>query len=140
MSESKPDATARIHGTRKKKARRKEELTKPTAKPVDIDELRAEKLNEIQLDALKVRNPLQSALKGAAGDLLFLAHKMKQAIVTALNEPEGASQFDKVTPTIELFLKVSRQADRFAQIDQRMVETQKTQADNDPRASGRTGI
>jgi len=140
MSEVTPEATPGLPRVRKKKARRTAEGVQPTAQPVDIDQLRAEKLNDIQLDALQVRNPLQGALRGAAGDLLFLSHKMKQALVEMLEESGGVSPFDKATPTIELFLKVARQADRFAQLDQRMVETQREQADNEPPAGDQTEI
>ena len=114
---------------RKKKVKRPDGSAKSITKPVDIDQQRVEKLNAIQLEALKMSNPLQSALKGAAGDLLFLSHKMKQTIIATLDESAEASQIDKATPMIELFLKVSRQADRFAHIDQRIAETQQARPD-----------
>lgn len=129
MSEVNPDKAVTQQRVRKNKARSPEESVKPVAKPVDIDQLRTAKLNEIQVEALKVSNPLQSTLKGAAGDLLFLGYRMKKTIVATLDESEDLSQFDKATPIIELLLKVSRQADRFAHIDQRIAETQKAQSD-----------
>ena len=140
MSEVKSDATAGHARVRKKKVRRTEETVEPKVKPVDIDQLRVEKFNEIQVDALKVRDPLQSAIKGAAGDLFFLCHKMKQVIVATLDESKGVSRFDKATPAIELFLKVSRQADRFAQIDQRILDTRSAQANRVPVGEGEPGI
>lgn len=112
--------------SRKKKVRPKgQDLpTKPPDDEIDIDQRRVEKLDELQLDALEASNPLQGGLRSAAGDLLYIGLQMKRTIVANIGGRMGMSDVDRVSPSIELLLRVSRQADRLASLDQRFSETQ----------------
>lgn len=119
---------------RKKKVRPKGQglPAKPLADEVDIDQRRVEKLDELQLNALQAPNPLQGGLRSAAGDLLYIGLQMKRTIVANIGGQMGVSDFDRVSPSIELLLRVSRQADRLASLDQRFSETQQVKRSNLP--------
>ncbi|MCA9125153.1 MAG: hypothetical protein KDB11_33490 [Planctomycetales bacterium] len=85
---------------------------------------RLQRLQDLMQDAITEPNPLQSNLRATAGDVLALAYRLQQAISTGVEHAAAdVAQFEKLVPSIELYLKLTRQADRFAQIDFRLFES-----------------
>ncbi|MBC8355318.1 MAG: hypothetical protein H8E66_25355 [Planctomycetes bacterium] len=119
-----PDSAPKQVRKKKVRAKGQDLPAKPPAAEIDIDQRRVEKLDELQLNALESPNPLQGGLRSAAGDLLYIGLQMKRTIVANIGGQMGVSDFDRVSPSIELLLRVSRQADRLASLDQRFSETQ----------------
>lgn len=137
-------------GNHKKKVRRASRplSAKPASDQMTIDQRRLRQLDKLQLDALQAGSPLQGALQGATGDLLSIGHHMTQSILAALDPPIAGpiacptpaplstAALEQLSPAIELLLRVSRQADRLASLDQRIDESQHAQLSTQPATAG----
>jgi hypothetical protein len=133
------DSTERVAARpprKKKKVRPKEaEPESPIVGP-DIDEERIDKLKDLQRNALKMSDPLRGALRSMAGDIFFMSQKLNSQIVATIEDSGGLAQFERVGQSFELFLKLCRQADRLANLDQRISEKQLAKASPRPEQSG----
>jgi len=121
---------------RKKKVRPKEAQPKAPNVSPDIDQERIDKLNELQRNAIKMADPLRGALRGMAGDVFLMSHKLNSQLVASIEDSGGLAQFERVGQSFELFLKLCRQADRLANLDQRISEKQLEKANPKPEVSG----
>lgn len=83
--------------------------------------LRMRRIQDLQAQALAKADPLEANLGAANGALLRLAFRMEQAIEGSLADfADPVTRIERLTPAIETYLKLMRQADRFAQLDQRL--------------------
>ncbi|MAD80832.1 MAG: hypothetical protein CMJ50_08320 [Planctomycetaceae bacterium] len=121
---------------KKKKVRPKETPPETPSVGPDIDQERIDKLRDLQRNALKMGDPLRGALRSMAGDIFFISQKLNGQIVATIEDSGGLAQFERVGQSFELFLKLCRQADRLANLDQRISEKQLAKASPKPEQSG----
>jgi len=77
-------------------------------------------LREYQDSALKKEDPLSAVLSFMNGDLMQIAFEMKDTIQEVMaDEPRTLEGLYKVVPAVDIYLRVTRQIDRFTQVEQR---------------------
>ena len=84
-------------------------------------DLRLQRLEDFQREALLKPDSLAANLGAANGALMRMGYRLEEAIEGALEKvASSAERFERLVPPIEMYLKVMRQVDRFAQLDQRI--------------------
>lgn len=92
-----------------------------TASQSTASEVRLHRIDELQMQSLQQEDPLQANLGAANGALLRFGYRMEQAIEDVLQQSANPlERFERLAPAIDMYLKVMRQVDRFAQLDQRL--------------------
>ena len=90
-------------------------------------------MEKLLRQSLKMSDPLQGAIGAQSSQLVMHANHLHAALDKALaNAEDPLEKFNKLLPSIEAFLKINRQFDRFARLNhdlmQSLTAAQKTQA------------
>jgi hypothetical protein len=89
--------------------------------------LRLRRIEDLQANALAKADPLEASLGAANGALLRVGMRLEENIERAwASMTDPADRFVRIAPTIESLLKVMRQVDRLAQLDQRLNSARQT--------------
>ena len=84
-----------------------------------IADLRLQRIEKLQSESLEKPDALTANLGAASGALLRIAVLLEDTIEDALTNTNPPERLARLITTIETYLKVMRQVDRFAQLDQR---------------------
>ena len=88
-------------------------------------DLRMEKILEYLGNSLAVPNAMQASLGAVNADLLVLSYRLTRAIDEQLEPgPAGLAAFGDVMPAIEVLLKLSKQVDRYSNLDLKLQKCQ----------------
>jgi hypothetical protein len=91
--------------------------------------LRKQRIEDFQNDALAASDPLQANLGAINGALMRMSYHMETALEAALiTITDPVDRFARLGPAIDAYLKVTRQIDRFAQLDNRLSSPQDASA------------
>ncbi len=85
------------------------------------EQRRLKRIDDCLANALRQQDPLQANLGTAGSDLMRISHRLQQVIERGLSKDDRTEYLDKLTPTIDLQLRVLRQIDRLARLQQRGV-------------------
>ena len=95
---------------------------RPKPSAAEVASLRLARIQQYLLASLEQVDPLEANLGAAASDLMSLGFKLKQAIEESLADtPNSLERFQRLRPAIDDYLKLSRQIDRYAQLDRRLL-------------------
>jgi hypothetical protein len=95
----------------------------PSLSDAEVAALRLARIQEYLVESLQQLDALEANLGAAAADLMSLGCQLKVAIEESLAEtPHALERFQRLQPAISEYLKVARQIDRYAQLDQRLRE------------------
>ncbi|NLE36561.1 MAG: hypothetical protein GX621_00890 [Pirellulaceae bacterium] len=95
----------------------------PQDQPTNLEETdrRLARLADYRAEALANADLLRANLGAGVADMLQMALLLRQGIDSQVkHQAITPKQFGKLAPTIELYLKIHRQTDRFIQLDQRL--------------------
>jgi hypothetical protein len=96
--------------------------------------LRNRRIDDLQLEALAKEDALEANLGAANGGLLRTGFRLEEALEGAMaNSADLLSEMERLAPLLDCYLKVMRQVDRFAQLDQRLAATRQTGNPAKPR-------
>ena len=128
-----PDPPRRVRKRRKKRATPSAPAEEPQAASSTLTQQRLQRLDDFERSAVELPDPLQSVLRGAQADLQRIGYQLGHSLTAALQTDADptVTQAKDLVPAIETLLKVSRQADRFANLEQRQIENR--QASERPR-------
>jgi hypothetical protein len=100
----------------------------------DMCKQRMEKIQQLLADALQQPDPLQANLGVAVSDLMSMGFWLKQAIDELLaSEADPLQHFQKVSAPLEAYLKITRQWDRLVQLDRRLTDGRRNDAEPESR-------
>lgn len=106
----------------------------PDPAAADVSKLRLAKIREYLIESLQQADALQANLGATSSDLMLMGFRLKEAIEEALaKSTDSLGRFERLMPAIEGYLKVTRQIDRFAQLDRRLTEARLDGARLKPR-------
>ena len=96
--------------------------------------LRIRRIEDLQAEALANPDALQATLGAANGALMRMGFRLEEAIEgTLANIADPVARFERLAPAIDSYLKVMRQVDRFAQLDQRLASVRQAGIAPKPR-------
>lgn len=100
----------------------------------DLVTLQRQNAEKLLRQSLRMSDPLQGAIGAQSSQLVMLGNHLHAALDEALAEAnDPLEKFNKLLPSIEAFLKINRQFDRFARLNhdlmQRLSAAQKAQSD-----------
>ena len=103
--------------------------------PCENDE-RHQRIGEYLRAALALEDPLAANVGAINADLMMFAHSLQRAIASAL-ETKRLDEFGKLMPAIDSHMRISRQVERLAKLNQQLVNAERTrQAALNPSHSG----
>lgn len=89
----------------------------------DVTELQRRNAEKLLRRALKMTDPLQGAIGVQSSQLVMLGNHLHAALDEALaNAEDPLDKFNKLLPSIEAFLKINRQFDRFARLNHDLMQ------------------
>ncbi|MCA9123361.1 MAG: hypothetical protein H6822_08425 [Planctomycetaceae bacterium] len=89
----------------------------------NVVELQRRNVEKLLRRALKMADPLQGAIGVQSSQLLSLGNHLHSALEEALaNAEDPLDKFSKLLPSIEAYLKINRQFDRFARLNHDLVQ------------------
>jgi hypothetical protein len=93
------------------------------ATQADLTELQRRNVEKLLRRALKMSDPLQGAIGVQSSQLVMLGNHLHAALDEALaNAEDPLDKFNKLLPSIEAFLKINRQFDRFARLNHDLMQ------------------
>ena len=105
-----------------KKSSHERELER-AATQTDVTELQRRNAEKLLRRALKMTDPLQGAIGVQSSQLVMLGNHLHAALDEALaNAEDPLDKFNKLLPSIEAFLKINRQFDRFARLNHDLMQ------------------
>src|SRR5262245_19224027 len=82
---------------------------------------RLQRIQDYRRQALDRPDPLMATLGAANSDLLLLQYRFTQVLNRVLaRSARSLEEFEDVAPEVQLCLQLSRQIDRFVQLEQRL--------------------
>jgi len=94
---------------------------------VDRQEARLSRVRDYQAASLENENALEANLGSINGGLMRIALWLDETIERALESgPRTVERIQEVMPAIDAHLRVTRQVDRFAQVELRAAESRKS--------------
>jgi hypothetical protein len=104
----------------------------------DVHEARLGRVLDYQAGSLAKEDALEANLGSINSGLMRVALWLDETIEEAMESgPRTVERLQRILPAIDTHLRVTRQVDRFAQIELRASGARKRGGDNDTRASGR---
>jgi alanine racemase len=95
----------------------------PDEAALDDDELRLVRILDLQREALRKEDSLEACLGAHNSGLLRIGLRYEEAIQKALDAAKGnLHQILQVQPAMNTHLSISRQVDRFANLEARLAE------------------
>ena len=109
-------------------------LRDPSQSNASLLEKKLDRIREYLEKSLNDPDLRQAILGMASSDMMALAAQLKKVIDETLSsEIDFVKEFNEIAPVIELFLKASRQTDRYLQLDQRLFFDKKSARSPRPR-------
>ena len=95
---------------------------------------RGERLREYLESCLDDPDPLQANIGAAASEMSDVASRLKQLLDEVLSEPTDAlHRLDKYSSVFDMYLRCTRQAERYMQLDKRLADVGATTGKRRPR-------
>lgn len=95
--------------------------------------VRLQRVADYQSDAAALPDPLRANLALMNAGLLRIGQAIDEAVDQALRDgPTTIEQLDRLRPTIEMYLRITRQVDRFAQLELKTREVDSREAGLSP--------
>jgi hypothetical protein len=95
------------------------------AEPVLGRDARLLRLEEYELDGLEKDNPLEATLTFVNADMMNLAILMGGVLKDSLSvAPATTDSFRQIEPSLNMYLRVTRQIDRFAHLEYQLTTAQ----------------
>jgi hypothetical protein len=97
-----------------------ERVSKGCDKPDEKDE-RQRRIEDYLRTALAMEDPLAANVGAVNSDLMLFGYSLQQAITKALETaPTALDEFGKLMPAIDSYMRISRQVERFAKLNQQL--------------------
>lgn len=95
--------------------------------------VRLQRVADYQSDAAALPDPLRANLGLMNAGLMRIGQAIDEAVDQALRDgPTTIEQLDRLRPTIEMYLRITRQVDRFAQLELKTREVDSREAGLSP--------
>ena len=92
----------------------------------DGDDVRLQRIIEYMRDSLADSDPLDANLGTVNADLFLMAHRLMQGMGDVLeSRPDSLEEFDLVHQSLDHYLRVTKQIDRFTQLIEKRKRAQK---------------
>ena len=106
------------------------------AQPANSHDARLSRVLDYQASSLEKDDPLEANLGSITSGLMRVALWLDEIIGQAMESgPPNVERLSRILPAIDTHLRVTRQVDRFAQIELRAVEARKPKTTDDNRAT-----
>ena len=106
----------------------------PAVANASTGNLRIHRIEQLQAEALAEPDALQANLGAFNAGLMRIGFRLEEAIEGASAQiTDPLARFERLAPAIDSLLKVMRQVDRFAQLDQRLASAQQSRKTPKPR-------
>ena len=106
------------------------------AQPTNSHDARLSRVLDYQASSLQKDDPLEANLGSINSGLMRVALWLDETIEQAMESgPPNVERLSRILPAIDTHLRVTRQVDRFAQIELRAVEARKPKPTDDVRAA-----
>jgi len=90
------------------------------------DDQRQRRIDDYRRAALAMEDPLAANVAAVNSDLLLFGYSLQQAITQALQTaPTALDEFGKLMPAIDSYMRISRQVERFAKLNQQLTAAEK---------------
>lgn len=87
---------------------------------------RQERIKDYLRSALAMEDPLAANVGAVNSDLMLFGYSLQRAIAKALDTtPDALDQFRKLMPAIDSYMRISRQVERFAKLNQQLAGAEK---------------
>lgn len=107
-----------------------------TAQAANSHDARLSRVLDHQANSLEKDDPLEANLGSINSGLMRVALWLDETIEQAMESgPPNVERLSRILPAIDTHLRVTRQVDRFAQIELRAVEARKPKPTDDNRAT-----
>jgi hypothetical protein len=84
-----------------------------------LADLERKKIVQYRQQSLEQTDPFRAALGGASGTLMGVLHRYHGTLDRGMGPEPSPDRLRKLRPDVEVFLKLARQIDRFAQLELR---------------------
>ena len=99
----------------------RQETRQSQKKRMDRSTVRKRRIREYSIESLKEPNPLSANLGAEASNLMSLGQQLHEAIEQRMsNSGDLMRDLEKMSPAMEMYLKITRQWDRLIQLSSRM--------------------
>jgi hypothetical protein len=103
-----------------------EDVSQKPCDETDVDDVRLQRIIEYLQDSLADSDPLDANLGTVNADLFLMAHRLMQGMGDVLaSRPDSLEEFDLVHQSLDHYLRVTKQIDRFTQLLERRKRAQK---------------
>ena len=87
---------------------------------------RHERIKDYLRSALAMEDPLAANVGAVNSDLMLFGYSLQRAITKALDmTPAALDEFGKLMPAIDSYMRISRQVERFAKLNQQLANAEK---------------
>ena len=87
---------------------------------------RHERIKDYLRSALAMKDPLAANVGAVNSDLMLFGYSLQRAITKALDlAPAALDEFGKLMPAIDSYMRISRQVERFAKLNQQLAGAEK---------------
>jgi hypothetical protein len=87
---------------------------------------RHERIKDYLRSALAMKDPLAANVGAVNSDLMLFGYSLQRAITKALDmTPAALDEFGKLMPAIDSYMRISRQVERFAKLNQQLANAEK---------------
>lgn len=125
MAENEIDRNADPETGQATEAIKTERVSVGCDKPDRKDE-RHERIKDYLRTALAMEDPLAANVGAVNSDLMLFGHRLQQAITKALEmTPTALDEFGRLMPAIDSYMRISRQVERFAKLNQQLAAAEK---------------
>jgi hypothetical protein len=92
---------------------------------VEMSEVRLEKIKAVMTEALAKADPTESAMGAITSDMMDLAFRIKEVLNESLSDAATTvAKLQQLTPTIEMFIKLTRQIARYVEVRRLLAKPQ----------------
>lgn len=103
-----------------------EDISQTPCGETDDDDVRLQRIIEYMRDSLANSDPLDANLGTVNADLFLMAHRLMQGMGDVLeSRPDSLEEFDLAHQSLDHYLRVTKQIDRFTQLIERRKRAQK---------------
>ena len=97
---------------------------------------RQERIRDYLRSALAMEDPLAANVGAVNSDLMLFSYSLQRAITKALDmTPDALDQFGKLMPAIDSYMRISRQVERFAKLNEQLAGADRAREAAKPRHS-----
>ena len=92
---------------------------------MEMSEVRLEKIKAVMNEALAKADPTDSAMGAITSDMMELALRIKEVLNESLSDAATTvAKLQQLTPTIEMFMKLTRQIARYVEVRRLLAKPQ----------------